>query len=344
MINTTNIGNLTESDLGYFEASNFTGGVSYQGIPPEGLSGILGKITFGNYSFKFAEERLFIWNAWNAAKEFISEQWEYKNLPEGLDKYLLEGLLQDSGIMYWVKVLGDIYLVNATPEKLDFYGNPKTVRVNEPDSFIDGIETEYFAPIRNNMAKSSTIIRVARFIRGMERTLFQIEKNLTVAAPKGLLRIGKDSVESLTNNAVADSLEAFVNGEDTFAQIVIDNKDDPSWQDEVTSGEQKEVFIPIELKDRITELVSTFTTFKELYKEAMGAGNSLMTGRKERSLVGEIETQLALSDVAAQHMFNIRKTDLELANKRLGTNMQIIFNEKEEATNVYTQETTDSKT
>ena len=285
------------------------------------LKGALDKY---NKGFSKYTELQFILGMKSMIYEYQVERFEYENFPDGLDKYRLETKIVNNGSVLVTKFLNKFYAVNYTTENFNMYEEPMTVIVNEPKSLLNGKKIDLNdngVIIRNNHDKRVLYMNCFRFLKQMEKILYQIEKNLFSSAPKGIVNLkGSElSFADDNDNPERDSYEKMINGENTF--YVIKSKDIGSTNLGDDNGDN--MFIPIELTDRTDSLIKNYTFLKEQLKEMIGSESNTDVNKKERLITDEVKGQQNLATSILQHAFNIRKVDIERLNSFYGTNLTI---------------------
>ncbi len=302
-----------------------------------GLKGALGKYG-GKFSFK--TEMYFIWSKKRQIYKYLVEQFEYKNLPKGLTKYRIEhkNIMNGSVLIY--KLGEEYYALNYKTLKFNIYDEPRKVKIVETRSVLNGkvidLQNDKNAVIyRDNQEMVSTLNDVYRYLHSMEKVLFQMEKNITASAPKGIINL-KDmnlAFEENEDNPEKQALERIINSQDTFYVLkskALINKD-------INNDNEEPIFIPLQLEDRIDSLIKQYSFLKEEVKEMIGSRMNILNGKRERLITGEINSQNDLPNSATQHAYNIRMIDLEKINKLFGLNIILELVETEEE-----QETGDS--
>ena len=255
--------------------------------------------------------------------KFEMERYEYKNLPEGIDKYRIENKLLNSGSVVFVKLENSTFAVmNYTMIDYNIYNEATIIEINEPKSNMNGkrlnVANGEAVVYRNNIFLNPSFVLVKRYINAMEKILFQIEKNITAAAPKGIINLKNSEMifDDGDNAAMKQSMEQIINSEDTFHAI-------RRSEDYSATGENEDpIFIPLELRDRSDELIKLYTFAKEQIKEKIGAAINIHQ-KKERAIVGEIDGQQGFSTSNRQHPQNLRQVDIDKINKAFNLNIEI---------------------
>lgn len=337
---------VNDKDLNGIDYLNGTSSLNFKGIEPIKLTGSLSKsIYYNNPNITWLyDEWLFIQNEYNKVINFITEQWEYENLPDDLDKYILEYKILTNGIAYFIKIGNDIYIVNGSVIERDIYNRPLKIICNEESKLLNNKEFDIFGYIRNNRESQGIFRQIFRSISGMERTLFQIEKNLTSAAPKGVIINPKgEEPDTEEANSKSDIFESITNSQNTFSEISLDINQQQTLKEIMEGSNISNLFIPIELKDRTEQLLKNYTFFKENLKEIIGSAVGSINPKQERLITSETTAQQDLSDNNKAHLFNIRQNDIKNLNKKLNLNIVIkrIYTPEEEIEMRITNENTD---
>lgn len=317
-----------EEDLNLVDQYNGSGSVSAKtelvfNAQGESLKGALKKY---NGSFSMFDELQFIHQQKRQLFEYQTERYDYIALPLGLDKYKIEKKVIEDGSVLIVKVVDEYYALKYVIDTTDIYDEPRKVRVNEPKSSLHNkvydLANGDAIIIRNNQYRSVAFADAYRFIRVMEKTLYQMEKNLHTSAPKGLLNLKNAEIawEEDGDSPYKDSMEMMINSPNTF--FVIRNKSTDEQQ--LTADNSEPLYIPIEMTDRTDTLIKNYTFYKEQVKEIVGAGMNVLLGKKERVVTDELANQQSFANATFQHAFNIRKIDIEKFNKAFGENVEIV--------------------
>lgn len=318
---------MKEADLNLYDAMNSKAVVNAKdGVPvlnnqDKNLKGALGLY---NGTFDVMLEFQWVKTFMEQLFELQAMNFEYKNLPEELNIFRIEYKPFRNGSSAWIKLNGKIYVVNYSIVEFNMYEEPTQIKIVEPKAkplnnriFKVGKDCQIF---RNNSRYVSSYVKVFRYVKAMERTLFQIEKNLLASAPKGILNLKNNVLNTgfqEPNEApMKNSMENIINGQDTFYTM----KGGKDGYDPLSPEE--ELFTPIELTDRTDSLITNYTFFKEQIKELMGKDINIHQ-KKERAITGEIDQQQGISQMTLQAMINIRKIDIENINREFGTNITV---------------------
>lgn len=280
-----------------------------------------------NNSFSQYDEMQFIKGILDQIYEYQIERFEYANLPEGLTKYRLESKILENGSAMVIAVNGEYHAVNYSVETTNLYNEPVLTSILEPKApMLDGVKVDLRSGkaviIRNNEKRETVLPKILRFVSAMEKILFQIEKNITSSAPKGILNLKNTEMEfnEENNSPEKNSMEHVINGQDTF--YVLRTK---TGEDYDAMGDNEDsLFIPVELTDRTDTLIKNYTFMKEQIKEIVGAAMNIHQ-KKERAITDEIGSQQGFSVSAKQHAYNVRVQDLDTLNKTFGLSVQIEF-------------------
>jgi hypothetical protein len=291
---------------------------------------------FGVYDIDINKERNFIQTLLSQCLYFITEKFEYKNLPYPLTKYRIEDKLLNNGMVgilklndyYWA--VNVVYASDSNDFGLNIYNEPTQVKVIEPRSFVlngklFNVGEDIFI-IRNNLNRTPFHNSVIRFIYSMNETLNAIDQSSKISMDK--LFLSPSTTLGAEEGSNANTLEEAFNSSRLIHQLAIDlnykdaeNKIHP--EESILQSIATEKVIHFKLTDRLKELIQLYSFHKELLKEVIGAGVNIVNGKKERMITDEIETQQSISDEMLRHFLNIRKNDYELLNKKFGTNIQI---------------------
>lgn len=325
-----------EDDLNGIDGLNSSASVNTKdGLPAlndDGtmLKGALSKLSIYQGQLRALEEQQWIQTTKNQLFDLQAMNFKYNNLPEELDIIRIETKPFENGSAAWIRVFEKLFVVNYSIEEFNLYEEPTQIKVLEPKApaidgkiFTIGNNCSIF---RNNPKMISFYQKAYRFLKGMEKTLFQIEKNLTASAPKGLINPKNNklstSFEEDNENPMQNSLELIANGQNTF-YVLKAGDDINAMQDD------NPIWIPMELTDRTENLIKNYTFFKEQLKELLGESQNIHQ-KKERVNTEELEQQKGLAEKTKLAMFETRRIDIERINKVFGTNIQIELVEDEE--------------
>lgn len=314
-------------DLNGIDALNGKGSVSQRDLLTMGLKGALnGYLSFSQINDEF----LWVQNQKEQIIEFRTEQLIYENLPKGLTKYRIEQKNIENGSVAIVKVLDNYYAVNYVQQEYNIYREPAIIKINEPKSEI--LHNKTFnvlngeaVIIRDNMNMKPVFTRVARYIKATEKVLFQIEKNLTSSAPKGILNLKNMEFDESQDGSTKKAMENVINGQDTFYVIRAIRNEEGEVDTNVMLENEEDIYIPIELTDRTEALWKNYLNLKEQIKEVIGALVNGNIGKKERQITTEVDSQQGMAESAKNHTINIRIEDWNNFNEVFGENVQVIM-------------------
>ena len=280
-------------------------------------------------------------NFFNSLLENSMELLTWEGLPKGLDKYVLEYPLRTDGVVGVLKWKDTFYACNVS---LDYTKESNNQFKNIGNSFINvgyrpttakvvsinnenlkillkdkplKVGEEIFI-IRNTLNKSSMYTKAYRFLQLYEAIIFQIEKNNKVSAPKvGIIDDNPvDSGQSENNKKSWNNTVV----SDNSAFVMNFNADLLSRLKEVNI---KEPWFPMELKNQINELVTSFQWIKNELKELFGFEILDLGGKKEKALNVEVNVSNGISKYYFIHMLNIRKNDIKPINEFFGLNIVV---------------------
>lgn len=285
------------------------------------LKGALSKLSIYQGQIRALEEQQWIETTRNQLFDLQAMNFEYQNLPEELDIIRIETKPYEFGSSAWIRIHEKIMVVNYAIKEFNLYDEPTTIEIVEPKApaingrrFVVGNNCSIF---RNNPKMISFYQKAYRYLKGMEKTLFQIEKNLTSSAPKGLINPKNNVLTSAfhedNENPMQNSLEMIANGQNTFYQL-------KAGDDINAMSDDNPIFIPMELTDRTENLIKNYTFFKEQLKELLGESQNIHQ-KKERVNSQEMEQQRGLAEKTKRAMFETRLIDIERINKVFGTNI-----------------------
>lgn len=321
---------ITSQDLNLIDGINGKATLDYKEYVPLELKGAFaefnGNYSNGEFNSWLQNRLLYIQLKKEEIINLICEMWDYKNLPENFDKYNLETFLCENGSVAFFKNGTDLIFTPYSIEERDIFNNPIKIKTLTPNDKVNNkiLTSGKFEILKNNRNDASVFILTIRYLNGMEKTIYELEKNITASAPKGIIINNGQVITSGENTNKSDSMNSIVNGQDTFYEM---NISDISQSGSILADDRNQLFVPIELRDRTDELIKNYSFYKEMLKEEFGFGVNILNGKKERLITDETENQQELSDMNRVHMFEIRKLGIEKINKKFGTN--IIIEDKE---------------
>ena len=292
------------------------------------------------------------WYSYNLIVQQAIELLKYDNLPTGLDKYKLETILNNNGIVGILPVKEDLFIpvtvFNAFEDKqeknkeaLEHYryfsgARPSYVKIigdfpliikpiikAKKNNFL--VDRDIFV-IRNDLYQHSSLILIARYLQDWLQILNQIELNINKALPKALYI--SDNNANLNESILKQTLNNFATNSDTFQPIILEQ----SLLDKMVSMGIKAPYIPIQFEDVTVMLKGLNDYFENKIKEIMGHKTLRVSDKQQRLVTQEIETASTLSDFNLEHKINIRNLDLEILNKSHNLNIKVSKNmiDKEE--------------
>lgn len=325
---------ITSDDMNAIDFMNGSGSVSSKdtivvNADGESLKGALAKY---NSTFSQYDEIQFIEMVRRQLFEFQIERFKYNNLPEGLDKFRLERKTIEHGSSLIIKVAEQFFSVRYSIIDFNMYDEPAIVKINEPkNKLLNGKQYDLRGSkpeaviFRNNQFMKPALTEAYRLIRLLEKIMYQIERNLVVSAPKGILNLknNKLAFEEDGDAPLRDSLENIATGQNTF--FVLKSVDTSSRNAFANNDEQ--IWIPMEFDDRTANLIMNYSFVKEQLKEIVGGQMNILNGKKERLITDEVNKQQAFPNATMKHAFNIRQRDIEKLNSAYGTNISIEMEE-----------------
>lgn len=318
---------VTEKDLTIIDSMNGQGNVSSKGLPPtndlgESLKGALNQYQVNSILNK---EKQWIKITLDALDAYQTEMFEYDGLPVELNKYRLESKVLKNGSAAIIKLSGKLYACNYSTLEFNMYDDPTKIKVVEPKSVLDGVEfdiqKEQVVIFKNNYVMTSTYVRIYRYIKQLEKVLYQLEKNTMAAGKKLIFNMSKGKIGiSPDNTPYSNSLEQIINGQNTAFE----------WNGDLGFGDKELPFWEIIIEDRTDLLIRQFTFFKELIKENLG-GEINIHQKKERVITDEVENQQGLANNINLERFGVREICVQEMNEKLGTSITIkLLNEIED--------------
>jgi len=298
------------------------------------------------------------WYTYNLIVQQAIELFKYNNLPTGLDKYKIETILNNNGIVGILPVSKDLFIpvtvFNAFEDKqeknkeaLEHYryfsgARPSFVKIigdfpliikpiiqAKKNNFL--VDKDIFV-IRNDLYQHSSLILIARYLQDWLQILNQIELNINKALPKALYI--SDNNANLNESLLKQTLNNFATNSDTFQPIILEQ----SLLDKMVSMGIKAPYIPMQFEDVTVMLKGLNDYFENKIKEIMGHKTLRVSDKQQRLVTQEIETASTLSDFNLEHKINIRNLDFEILNKVHNLNIKVEKNKIDNEENLTTQD------
>jgi len=296
-----------------------------------------------DFQFSWARNNwITFWYQYNMFIQQTIELLKYKNLPKGLDKYKLETILNNNGLVGIINV-DDLFIAvtvfnsleenkNKEKEARDHYryfsgARPNFVKIiGDYPSILKPIikaknnkflvDKDIFV-IRNDLYCHSSLILIGRYLQDWLIILNQFEQNITKALPKALFV--SDSNANLNESILKQTLNNFANNTDSFQPIILDQ----SLLDKMVSMGLKTPYIPIQFQDATMMLKGLNDYFVNKIKEILGHKTLQVSDKQQRLLTGEIESASTLSDFNLEHKVNLRNIDLEVFNEAFNLKVKV---------------------
>jgi len=307
-----------------------------------------------DFQFSWARNNwITFWYQYNLYIQQTIELLKYNNLPKGLDKYKLETILNNNGIVGILNV-DDLFIAVTVFNSLE-EGNDKEKEAKEHYRYFSGARPNYVKVIgdfpsiikpiikaknnnflvdkdifiiRNDLYCHSSLILIGRYLQDWLEILNQFEQNITKALPKGLFIT--DSNSNLDESLLKSTLNQFANNTDSFQPIILDQ----SLLDKMVSMGLKTPYIPVQFDDVTIMLKGLNDYFENKIKEILGHKTLQVSDKQQRLLTQEIETASTLSDFNLEHKVNLRNLDLEVFNKEFGLNVKVEKNKIDNESNM----------
>lgn len=351
---------VTEKDLNDIDMLNGNASVTYNQIYPmedgkfpKGAASPLKNKSqlislFDDLSSNLASAKLTIITLYQSFIDLAITSLEWEGLPDDIDKFQLEYGLLTQGVIGILPIYNTYYVVNVLVDNEnnkndDFFKTnknfmnlgylPTYVKVAPFDVTFGKILNDHklivgqdIFLIRNNTHMQGMLIKINRFLEGLEKTLYQIEKNLVTASPKIIFF---DHAQS--QNADTYTFEENLNAKLTSENTAILMNFEADLLARLKETVLKAPFVPLELQDRIGDLIQSWTYFKNEIKEIFGFDVLQLGGKKERALNAEIDTSNSLSKQYLKHRIEIRNNDIKAFNSAYSFNISCKdANEQEE--------------
>jgi len=306
-----------------------------------------------NTQFSWAKNNwITFWYTYNLIIQNGIELFKYDGLPKGLDKYKIETILNNNGLVGIIKV-DDLYIactvfnsyedkVQKQKEAMEHYryfsgARPSYVKIigdfplvlkpiikAKKNKFL--VDVDIFV-IRNDLYQHSTLIQIARYLQDWLEILNQMEININKALPKALYI--SDSNANLQSSALKQTLNNFANSADSFQPIILEQ----SLLDKMVSMGMKTPYIPLQFQDVTMMLKSLNDYFENKIKEIMGHKTLAVSDKQQRLVTQEIETSTTLSDFNLEHKVNLRNLDFKVLNEKHNLNIKVSKNKIQEDKN-----------
>jgi hypothetical protein len=272
---------------------------------------------------------------------FANQQFNYENLPEEINEWLIEHMLFYHGKIVFFKVFENyVALPCATSGLLDIYGKPISVfpialngqhfpevaikdKYNKSMSKI--VKKANGVLIKNNETSLPSLAFIMPFI---ERLIFiwqSLGINESLSRVKYLIRSNKDSA-----NIVKAELGKLLGNKSPL--LVISDK--RVIMDEL---EKLDLNVKYEPQNYWYDFDKTFNLILTL----CGVENNMESEKKERLIVDEVNSNNQIIDLFNESKFEFRKRAVKKINDMFGLNIEIKKHESDESELLEPSETLD---
>lgn len=318
--------NVKSSDLNLVDVMNSTTQLSYKGIAPENLKGAF-SIKNGNLVGEARDRKNYlIWLKWMELVNIISETREYENLPEELDKYIIENqlLLNGSGLFFKNPLKDKYYFTNFSSGEIDIYGRQINPVVNANGFGMDNYKPKEWVIIQNDNNSTSLFVKLIPYLEMLADILTAFEINILTSLPKGIIVNNGFSLPNTEGSVKEKSLENIFNSTKTFHELVGHTDVLEVMRNIVNNGSNTNpLFVETKITDMSESLIKQYKHIDELIRERIGVAVNIQKDKKERLITNEVESQQELTSYIALHSQNIRKFGFDKVNKLFGLNITL---------------------
>ena len=250
-------------------------------------------------------------------KDIISvscAMFNYDNLPEGLTTQILEMSILLGTHLCFAKVLDKVYLCSYIFNgNLDVYNRPTTVDLQtfNGKTIARGIKYSDIVIVRDNLLGIPPIIAYLEYIRKMESIEFTLDKQIDIAKLPVVFKGEPETIKSF---------KSLFNKRYSFEPIAVTDKSLSTDQD----FEQFDIQYPIQPES----LLELYKNYRNFVMESMGV-YGISSQKRERLLVGEVQSQNDYVDLIYQQRLNERERFIKECNEKLGTNIRLVESWKE---------------
>lgn len=268
-------------------------------------------------------------------KNYNYQKFIYKNLPDELNKDILEGMLFLWGRVA-IKKISKLGLIafNIEVKQKDIYGYPKKVdligignseyrikdQVVNKDCVVIYNDTSFFMP--NIKLPFGALWRIWALLLGMVKTYDIIIQNLSMS--RNILL-----TETATSKDNIDRMESALRG----SKLVIPT----NLSQSVKSGNERlnKGFQSINFEDNTSNLWENYFNLWDMIKEKLGIQNNTNAKKKERQINKELEQNNTLAKGTSQLELEMRQLGFNELNslykQKISVSLKAVENEESEA-------------
>lgn len=246
-------------------------------------------------------------------KDFVSVKigmFDYKNLPDDLTGEIIETALTFNNKLCFYKspALNELILCRYVPNgEFNYYWKPKTVRLLALNGYTIAENVPYNDIIlaRDNIMDITPFITLCEYISKMQNIELTLMKMVEVLKLPLVFKGDKNSVTSF-NKLIEDTLK--------FKPFAIADKS--------LTQDGYETF-DINFPSSLEEILSIYKNYRNMTLQSYGI-YGIETQKRERLLVGEVESQNDYIDFIYQDMKDQREKFVKEINDKYGYKIELV--------------------
>ncbi len=253
----------------------------------------------------------------SAIKRVFNSLFEWKNLPEELQSRHIEGFLFDTGQVAFYKVVDKYYVLPATLQEWDLYGDLVKSMVYSP---FKGTEMNYNITSENSQGIVSLDGEPGTFIGEFIYNNIEKEGTLDRSDPyfESLDTVANSLRIDILNSRNLRVLYTQTNGKDTQLNNTMNNiynTDKPfiiinEGHNSTVRGEK------FESKSEAKDIIFSWNTYEEKLYKSLGLVFDTKSNKQERVITSEIETSNFEASHFLKSMLELRKKAVEKINNK----------------------------
>ncbi len=276
------------------------------------------------------KQNIYLWNLICEIRNWHFSKFKY-NLPEGLDKQIIENTLLIYGRVALFKYADGYKAFPFRVDKLDIDGRP--------------LKIEVYSPYLTTYTKKLTVGKDCIIMyNNNDGLIFRITDNVlfgplwrvwtlitdVVEAKKAVYNTYKINVPKITISDVNGDEKERIRESLYSGDILFDY--DAKGYNEASRFKGETINTIMETKPMISDMWNNFQNYLELLYTALGINHNPNNGKKERQINIEVESnnQLLVSQIDTE--LEIREQQIEKFNELFGENMSV------ELTNIFKEE------
>lgn len=232
----------------------------------------------------------------------------YENLPDDLTSQILEMSIMVGTNLCFYKPLDKVYLCTYVVDgNLDFYNRPLNVEVKAFNgrTLATNVPFADIVLVRDNIFNIPPVLAYLEYIGKMESIEITLDKQIDLAKLPAVFKGEPETIKSFKN---------LFNKRYSFDPIAVTDK---SMID--NTFEQFDINYPIQPES----LMELYKNYRNFVMESMGI-YGISSQKRERLLVGEVQSQNDYVDMIYQQRLNERKRFVEECNEKFGTNIELV--------------------